>query len=292
MLHPSLVGGSSTNAQSAKEHRPMALEAILDTIDDLPDAVKAEYEAKDGKFVLQVNGIKTHPDVTALQNAHERTKTELRAARTERDAFKARVEFLPDDFDAEAFQALQARADANKEGGDLQQRLEAQRALLDKQWQKKLDESDSRANELERELHSRLIDDDIRKSLVEQGVKRDLLEGAVALIKTSAKPNVVKDEKGFQGVIDDGIDEKKKIPDYVKEWAKSDIGKAYVEKPNGGGSTGGNGTDNTPNPFGRMENGKRVGLNRTQAQELYKTNREQALRLAAAAGFEEIKSWQ
>ena len=37
----------------------MALKAILDSIDDLPEDVKKEYVEKNGKFELQVEGMKT-----------------------------------------------------------------------------------------------------------------------------------------------------------------------------------------------------------------------------------------
>ena len=34
----------------------MALKAIVDTLDAVPEAVRGEYEQRDGKFVLKVEG--------------------------------------------------------------------------------------------------------------------------------------------------------------------------------------------------------------------------------------------
>lgn len=56
----------------------MALKAFYDDEAAIPAEHRALYVEKDGRFVLDVDGIETHPSVTALKNAHDRTKADVR----------------------------------------------------------------------------------------------------------------------------------------------------------------------------------------------------------------------
>lgn len=47
----------------------MALKAILDSLDGIPDALHGEYVERNGKYELQVEGMKTQADVDRLQSA-------------------------------------------------------------------------------------------------------------------------------------------------------------------------------------------------------------------------------
>ena len=47
----------------------MALKAILDSLTDIPEALHGEYVERNGKFELQVEGMKTQGDVDRLQTA-------------------------------------------------------------------------------------------------------------------------------------------------------------------------------------------------------------------------------
>lgn len=59
----------------------MALKAILDSINDLPDALKTEYVEKNGKFELQVDGMRTEADVSRVQEALRKEKTDHKATK-------------------------------------------------------------------------------------------------------------------------------------------------------------------------------------------------------------------
>lgn len=59
----------------------MALKAVLDSIDDLPEDVKKEYVEKNGKFELQVEGMKTQGDVDRLQSALTKERNDHKAVR-------------------------------------------------------------------------------------------------------------------------------------------------------------------------------------------------------------------
>lgn len=57
----------------------MTLKAILDKIDDLPDALKSEYVEKNGKFELSVEGMKTQGDVDRVNEALRKEKSDFSA---------------------------------------------------------------------------------------------------------------------------------------------------------------------------------------------------------------------
>jgi len=81
-----------------------------------------------------------------------------------------------------------------------------------------------------------LVDNGLLAELTAAGVKKELLDGAKALIERQVK--VEQDGENRVAKVGD-----KTLKDYVTEWAGSDIGKNYVAAPanSGGGSQGGGG---------------------------------------------------
>jgi len=67
----------------------MAFKMVLDSLEGLPDDVAKEYVEKDGKFHIQVEGMKTADDVAKVQQS-------LNAARQEAQGFKAKLAMLGD----------------------------------------------------------------------------------------------------------------------------------------------------------------------------------------------------
>ena len=66
----------------------MALSATLQSLDGIDDAIQSLYAEKDGVYILQVEGIDTHPEVANLKSAYERTKQDRDAIRAEREQIK------------------------------------------------------------------------------------------------------------------------------------------------------------------------------------------------------------
>lgn len=78
----------------------MALKAILDNVDALPEDVKKEYKkGDDGKFHLDVDGIDDHPQVKGLKNAMTNAKAERSTAQTELAAARTELQKAKDDLD-------------------------------------------------------------------------------------------------------------------------------------------------------------------------------------------------
>lgn len=97
----------------------MALKAILESLDGLPDAIKSEYKkGDDGKFHLDVEDLDNHPGLGALKRAKDREAQLRREAETKLREAQEELDRINGD-------------DARKKG-DI--------ATLEKSWQKKLDD--------------------------------------------------------------------------------------------------------------------------------------------------------
>ena len=70
----------------------MALKAVLQTLDQVPEALRAHYQARDGVFVLSIDGIDDHPGVGELKRALDRQKADR--AKAQDDVKALRQEFL------------------------------------------------------------------------------------------------------------------------------------------------------------------------------------------------------
>jgi multidrug efflux pump subunit AcrA (membrane-fusion protein) len=103
-------------------------------------------------------------------------------------------------------------------------------ALLEAEKYKKLHESESGFTS------KLLVDNGLMAELTAAGVKKELLDGAKALIERQVK--IEQDGENRVAKVGDKI-----LKDFVTEWAGSDIGKNYVAAPanSGGGSQGGGG---------------------------------------------------
>lgn len=84
----------------------MSLKAVVSSLDDVPAEAHHLYVEKDGKFVLNLDDIDAHPAVSALKNAHERTKQSRADLAKQIDELKGKI---PDDFDPEEWKRLKDR---------------------------------------------------------------------------------------------------------------------------------------------------------------------------------------
>ncbi|MBN8189537.1 hypothetical protein JF540_22895 [Salipiger thiooxidans] len=226
----------------------MALKTVVDTLDGLDEAVKSLYAEKDGKFILQIEGVDQHPDVANLKSAYERVKEDRETIRTERDTLKSKVDTFPADFDAEKWaKAKEGKAD---EAAliSLRQTLEAERD----EWKGKAEASEAKAlkNALDRDLTDALTAAGVTTPMFAK-----LARGHIApdVKMTDAGP-VVETDMGPLALVE-----------YVKRWAAGE-GKDFVKAPEGGGAPGGKG-GGAGKKWGDMTSGEKVALHRENPEE-------------------------
>lgn len=140
----------------------MAVKAIVQTLDGIPDHLKTEYKPIEGGtgFFLDAEDIEAHPRVGALKRAKEREATEATSAKA---ALKAATE---------AFEAL--KAEHEKLAGEFDERLRTavgskseDLAKLDEKWGSKLkkavDEASTKISQRDAALNKLLVEGKARE---------------------------------------------------------------------------------------------------------------------------------
>ncbi|MEW4469014.1 hypothetical protein AB1K62_14400 [Parasphingorhabdus sp. JC815] len=210
----------------------MALKTVIESTEGLDEALIPFYTEKDGKFVLQIEGVDAHPDVANLKSAYERVKTDRETARQERDQYKAKADGLPEDFDPEKWAKLKDGKADEAALVSLRQELEAERD----DWKGKFEKSQetARKNALDRDLTDALTAAGVVNPAFTKAARNMLADGVQ--IGSDGKPFIDTDMGPLA------------LADHVKRWAAGE-GKDFVTAPKGGGAKGGDGSKPTNNPL-------------------------------------------
>lgn len=270
----------------------MALKALLESLDNVPEEHQSLYIEKDlpkvGKrFILDIEGdsIRQHPSVSALSNAFERQKQEKTTLQNEVTTLKERFEGLPEDFDASAYETLRTKAEGTAGNKDLEAQLETARAAvrdkLTKDHEKVLKAKDDRLALLEKDLNKTKIDDGLNQALLEAGVAKEFLPAARALLKERGIAQLKEEDGTFTAVAKTDLGDVS-LKEFAHQWVQSDEGKIYVPKA-AGGDANGSGSKKAvgTNPFD-----KKAGTwNLTEQSKLLQENPVKAKQLADAVGY-------
>jgi regulator of replication initiation timing len=175
---------------------------------------KAELDAEIEKAVTKatgdVDGLKTK--VEELIASEKKWKAEARKAKDVDPADLERLEAENDELRSKLTAAEKASKDAARDVEKATKALETESAFTQKL----------------------LIQDGLKSALISAGVKdEDMLDVLAAKFAAGAKVVIEGDErKALYG--------DKPLPDFIKEWAGSDVGKKFVAAPaNSGGGAGG-----------------------------------------------------
>lgn len=263
----------------------MAIKAILDDLDDAPETIRDQYEEKDGKFILSVDGVDSHPTVATLKNAYERVKADKKRLGDEIDMLKARLEGLPDDFDAQAYEALKAAAEG-KEPPKADEQVAQVRGQLERKHAADLAKKDERIATLEAEVRRRAIDDGLMGALVEANIDKPYLPAAKALLKDKGVIKLIEEDGKFDATVETDMGPMP-LSKFVSDWAAGDEGKVFVSQARGADAKGGGGgRPGEVNPW------KKETFNMTEQGNIFRQDRGKAERLMRAAGLSdnEIRS--
>jgi hypothetical protein len=285
---------------------PGKLNTVVENLDDVPESLRdyySENKDKEGKvwFVLQLSeDVKNHPEVAALQRAHERqkqTNTELKAKLQEAETI---AKTLPEGFKAEEWDRLkQLEVEFNEfkeKGGEIdpekkkaheaeiasfRKTHEQQITRLQKQMDDGFKERDAKIAERETRIHNMIIRDGLVRLLAENGVKKEVLPYVQAKLERSAKV-VDSEETGEPIMVFDTDMGEVPADQFIPKWATSDEAKPFVELQQGGGASGGNrksgGGSGDVNPWSK------AAWDMRRQAEIYKKDPGRADRLSKAAG--------
>lgn len=203
----------------------MALKTVLESTGGLDEAIAALYTEKDGKFVLDIDGVDEHPEVASLRNAYARTKEDREKAKSDAASLKARIAEL-------------------EKGAPDTAATQAKLAALEQQ----LAEANAKAGEWQGKYTGITRDQSLQSALQNAGITQPaFIKAATAMLSGDVK------------LADDGtayVESSmgpKMLADYVKTWAAGE-GAAFVSPAKGGGANGGDGTK--PKPSGNLGGSK------------------------------------
>lgn len=273
------------------------LKTVVDSLDGIEEQYRGLYEEKDGKYILQIEGVDSHPSVVALKNGHMNSKRERDEAKRQLAELKKKLEAVPEDFDADEWHRLRSEEEARRsdpDNKDVRKQIEAATAAVKSQYEARLAKAKKDAEaalaeikaekeSLEADLRGALVDDGLTKALVKVGVKPTLLRAAKRMFDADVEV-VIEDGKRVARMKSDlGGDS---IEDFIANWSRSDEAKDFIAPPTGAderGARGGRGMG-ADNPFSKS------AWNKTVQGELLKTNRAKAEQLAKSAGFKTLES--
>ncbi|HWV45499.1 MAG TPA: hypothetical protein VN039_05650 [Nitrospira sp.] len=258
----------------------MALKAVLDNLDGLPADVASEYVEKNGKFELQVEGMKTQGDIDRIQGGLTKERADHKATK---DRLSAWGELDPTEVLGKLgrFDELEAAAKGKLDDAGIQKivdgRLNSVKAPLERQVQQltaKLGEATTAIEGFQTQNRVRTIGDAVRSA----AVKTKVLESAVEDVMMYGERLFEVTEDG-QILTRDGVGV---TPGVSAEVWLSDMA---TKKPHwfpgssGGGAGGGTGSaGGGNNPFSREH------WNMTEQGKLLTSNRAKAEQMARAAG--------
>lgn len=248
----------------------MALKAVLESLEDQPEAIREYYKEQDGIYVLDLDdSIQEHPGAKSLKNALDAERDKRKQAIKDRDEYKQKADKFPDDFDPDEYERLKANGDG---GEDVQKKVEEARERERKRHEKTIEQLKAERDDLSEKYTGTKKNVGLKESLTEVNVASHLREYAEEYWSNRA----VIDEDGNL-VTKDGTP----LHEAIKEWAESEKGSHFIAAPSngGGGAPGGrNGSATKDNPWSTD------GRNLSEQMRLQNTDPERAKRLKAEAG--------
>lgn len=223
----------------------MALRSFYADAAEIPEALRGEYvEAADGRFVLDVEDIDTHPKVSGVIRANKENAQKAKERLAKVEELSARVSEFPEDFDAEQWLAFKAGKQGDPKAND--EHLQSQRQLYEQRIANLTKKHETDVSALNEQLAERdgYIDrttrlDVLRKSLRDAGVDPDFEDVVVDHLSPSIKVGRA-DDGSRKAYVETDLGEVG-VSEFVKSWAGSK-GQRFLAKASGPAA---NGSQNT-----------------------------------------------
>jgi hypothetical protein len=200
----------------------MALALSVDSLDGLPDAIHSLYVEKDGKFVLDVDGV---PDVTGLKTALESERAIAKAEAKAKKELEARFNGVdPDKYKEFLAKAEKAEEEKMILEGKQEELANKKLELRDAEWKKQIALKDAELESINSKVASlkeKALSEQIRSGIngaFHAMANDDAVLVAMTMFKLDDNGNAVMyDSDGSIVIGKDG-----KTPFSPKEWANSD----------------------------------------------------------------------
>ena len=272
----------------------MALKMLVDSLEEVPEGAREQYEERDGKFQLQVDGVYSAIDRNKLQESlrkerelHGQTSAGMKAFG---DFTPEKVHALVDERDQLTIELSAVKKEGGPTGEDLDKIVETRVAARLAPVQREFDRTNSTLQEITAER------DKLAKDRQKDAILREVV-GAFGQKELGANADARVDVElwattAFE-VGDDGAVVSRETPGVVPGLKPADVFKDMKDNnqrrhwfgPTVGAGASGNdgGSDAGPNPF-VLKDGRPTNL--TEAGRMCKADPARAKRLAVAAKAE------
>lgn len=210
----------------------MALKAVLQNLDGVPESLRGEYKEQDGKFYLDIDGIDDHHGVGALKRAKDYEKENARKAKEKADQIQADLDKANSDLE-----------DLRKNGipkGDVDRLEQSYKDKYAKDEKVLKDRIDGLTTSLEKHL----LDSQAVKLATELAAKPEYVELLLPHIRNRMKLEAGEGDEHVLRVLDkDGKPSALNMDDLKKELLGHKAFAAILtgSKAAGGGANGGGG---------------------------------------------------
>jgi hypothetical protein len=232
----------------------MALKAIVEALDDVPEALHEYYKEQNEVFVLGIDGIDDHPSVKNLKSAHERQKKETAKYKDKAGELETALDAFGE-ITVEEVNDLRTKAE---EGGTKAPTAEELNELVEKRFsitRAKLEKAVETANEelaqyksenerLSGSLQTERIDNKFKDAFVAAGVRKKALPMASRMVHDTWRlddegtPIAMNGEEPMNGAHG---------PLTPEEWVEGLRAEHdYLFEPNTGGNAAGSGGNSKP----------------------------------------------
>lgn len=212
------------------------LDAVVDSLDGVPEQYRELYQEADGRYRLDVQGVEFEENVKGLKSALQK----------EREAAKEAAQRLKqyEGFDPDEYHALKEAA-SKREDEEAAKRGEFDKLLQKKEeaYRKQLEQEQQTRTALESQVLGLIRDQEARTALARAGANVDLLLPHVLKMvdvveEDGQRKAVVLGEKGAPRLNDEGAH--MTISELVAEMAESEVYRAAFPGTvaNGGGAAG------------------------------------------------------
>lgn len=253
---------------------------VYSSKEEIPEGLEDYYTERDGTFRFNANDYETDEEIQGLRKA-------LREERDTVSELQNQLKGLPDDFDAEKWDALKHidPDDVNSKGDEaLLKQIDSLKEQVSS-LKDKVKAKESEVEEIGNQYKNTIARSKVQSALAAAGVTDEiLLETATDRVMSKQRVNTVEEEDVLAVKIGD-LD--KAPEEWAKGWVETDEGKRFATAPEnyGGGSRNNGKVDSIDgdNPFD-MEN-----PNRTRQQAIMNKDRKKAKKMAQLAGWPDDK---
>jgi len=246
----------------------MTIPVVVEDREQLPEGREDLYVETDSGFVLDVEGVDSHPDVANLRTAYQREKEKRQEVARKRDELKARADLIPEDVEQETLTQV---LDRLRQGEDpFQQQKDGPdpakiKEQVEQQWRKEVEQRDAKLSERDQQIRQMVIDQHLSQALSKAKVTNPAYQKAAKKLLAD-QIQVAEGDDGLQATVETDMGPLT-VEQYVQQWTAGDEGSAFVDQSVGSGARG------------AQSSGKgRKQLSRSQFEELGAGQRQEFIR--------------